>query len=245
MINVIGSGLIGSSFKQYLTNFELSDITVLASGVSSSLTNCSEEFSREHKLINECLEKRTGKELIIYISSCSAFNKSITNSPYVQHKKHMENLVQSVSKFLILRLPQVIGRGGNRKTLCNWLHESILLNRPIPVFRNAVRNIIDVEDVCESLVRYLKRGEKFNEIISIANINNNTIEELIYCFEIVLSKKAIKIDVEMASSDLYRILNNIIESEEIKFKNRFNSEYLIKIIEKYYGLSINLKNSVN
>jgi nucleoside-diphosphate-sugar epimerase len=237
MIKVIGNGLIGTSIREKLRGSGLIDITVVASGVSSSVSASKMQCERERDLIKEIISRSSSEELLVYISTCSIYSEHLVNSPYVHHKIQMELLFSRVKRLLIVRLPQVVGLGGNQTSLCNWVHNLIMENKPITVFRGAIRNIIDVEDVSEVLLRHLKRGDSERRIISIANRRNCTIENLIDCFENVLSKKAIQKIGENIPKGSYKIINNIVENEDLLFKRKFSENYLLSVIRKYYGSS--------
>ncbi|AEW77973.1 naD-dependent epimerase/dehydratase [Aggregatibacter actinomycetemcomitans ANH9381] len=72
---------------------------IFASGVSNSNETSFENFNREKELLLEVLEQYKDKT-IVYFSSCSIYDSSLTNSLYVYHKMCMERLVRENSKKL-------------------------------------------------------------------------------------------------------------------------------------------------
>ena len=101
---VVGNGLIARSFCN--AKFS-SDTVVVASGVSNSGESRHSEFSRERRLILDTIAAHSDST-IVYFSTTSLLSKIQT--PYVNHKIEMEQLVGSMAKsFYIFRLPQVVG----------------------------------------------------------------------------------------------------------------------------------------
>lgn len=105
---IIGKGLIASQFYEV----DREDIIFFASGVSNSSETRKEEFYREQNLIEETIRLNSDK-LFIYFSTCSIYDSSKYNSPYVLHKLHMEEVIkESAPKYLILRISNAVGKGG-------------------------------------------------------------------------------------------------------------------------------------
>ena len=97
---IVGKGLIASLFAED----DRKDIIFFASGVSNSLEDRPEEFSREEKLIKKTIEENQDKTFV-YFSTCSVYDSSKTVSDYVLYKLKMEQLVKnSCDKYLILRV---------------------------------------------------------------------------------------------------------------------------------------------
>ena len=110
---IVGRGLIANLF----TDSDRNDIVFFASGVSNSLETRPEEFKREENLINETISENSEK-IFVYFSTCSIYDSSKTGSDYVLHKLKMEQLIkQSCEKYLILRVSNAVGSGGNRSCL--------------------------------------------------------------------------------------------------------------------------------
>ncbi len=140
---IIGRGLIGSLFIEY----EREDTVFFASGVSNSLEIRTEEFLREETLIRKTIEDNPDK-IFVYFSTCSIYDSSKTGSDYVLHKLKMEQIVKNTSrKYLILRVSNAVGKGGNPNLLMNYLLRSIRNNATINVHTKATRNLIDADDI--------------------------------------------------------------------------------------------------
>jgi nucleoside-diphosphate-sugar epimerase len=129
---VIGNGLIATAFREY----QNSEYIIFASGVSNSLETDESKFKKEENLLRKTLEKN---KHIVYFSSVNYLNQ------YGTHKKYMEYLVQGSDSYTIIKLPQVIGTGGNPANLFNYLVRNI--GKEITVYDKAYKSLIDVEDL--------------------------------------------------------------------------------------------------
>jgi dTDP-4-dehydrorhamnose reductase len=139
---IIGSGLLAKSLKQA----DRDDLILFCSGVSNSLETEPAAFERELNLLKE--QPKEG--LLIYFSTISIFNKAKKNSPYIQHKIAMEGAVQEHFKnHLILRLPNMVGEGGNATNLFPYFLQSIQLDKKVTIFRNTHRHLMSTEELSE------------------------------------------------------------------------------------------------
>ena len=59
----------------------------------------------------------------------------------------MEDLLKNANRYLIMRLPIVIGRDGNKNNFFNHICNSIKKKREITVYKNLKRSLIDIDDV--------------------------------------------------------------------------------------------------
>lgn len=135
---IVGGGLIASAFKDSpLTD----DFVIFASGVSSSKSNHAKSFEREKDLLERYLS--LGR-VLVYFSSV-ALSSTASRTPYYHHKQNMEQMVLR-KEGIVVRLPQVVGHGGNPANLFNHLLQG-LKKGGVVVFQNAKRELIDVEDV--------------------------------------------------------------------------------------------------
>lgn len=224
---IIGNGLIASLFK----DFDKEDTVFFASGVSNSSEMDSAQFQREENLIRETMEKNPGK-LFIYFSTCSIYDSSKTNSPYVLHKLRMEEIVKNnATNHLILRVSNAVGKGGNPNLLMNYLIRSVQNNKTINVHTKATRNLIDAEDIRNITLELLEKGN-YNKIVNIAYPQNYSIIEILEIIERHYNKK---LDLNLIKSGSgYEI--NIPETENYFQKNNLDGKesYLLRILEKYY-----------
>lgn len=143
---LIGSGLLAKTFTNNFSQRD--DICIYAAGVSNS--NCSDEreFARERQLLNETLQTKASQvDAFVYFGTCSVGDPETQNTPYVQHKLEMEELVATHPRHLVLRLPQIVGRTPNPHTLLNFPYARISRSEAFNLWMRAKRNIIDIADV--------------------------------------------------------------------------------------------------
>lgn len=225
---IIGRGLLASLFSEN----DREDIIFFASGVSNSLETRPEEFLREENLIKKTTEENQGK-IFVYFSTCSIYDSSKTSSDYVLHKIKMEQLVKNnSSRFLILRVSNAVGKGGNPNLLMNYLIRSINNNETIDVHTKATRNLVDAEDIKNITFQLIEKSE-FNKIINLAYVQNYAIIEIL---EIIERFYNIKLDLNLIKRGSgYDI--NVPDVEDYFKKNGLTDKesYLCRILEKYYA----------
>ena len=138
---IVGNGIIANIFR---SNFNDDTYLIFAFGVSDSTEENINEFNREEKLLLEMIDKYPNLKLI-YFSSIFC---GLKFDRYYTHKMKMESLIIKNSKdFLIFRLPQVIGNGGNNKNLFNFFIDSIRNDKVLKIKKNTQRSLIDIDDV--------------------------------------------------------------------------------------------------
>lgn len=223
---IIGKGLIASQFS----DVDSDEVLFFASGVSNSSETDKAQFLREQKLIQNTLYQFPEK-LFIYFSTCSIYDSSKYNSPYVLHKLHMEELIKKrSSNYLLLRVSNAVGKGGNPNLLMNYLYRYYIQQQPLTIHQFATRNLIDVEDVKKIALSYIQKNIN-NQIVNVAYTENFHILEIINGFENVFKTQA-KIQLE-PKGEHYSI--DVSELDyEFKLKNK--TSYLENLIRKYYGL---------
>jgi UDP-2-acetamido-2,6-beta-L-arabino-hexul-4-ose reductase len=224
---VVGSGMLAKSFYSYKYNDE---VVIFASGVSNSKETDSYEFEREKKLLLQVIKENELNKLI-YFSTCSINDNSMSSSPYVKHKISMESMIQKIcNDYHIFRLPQVVGYS-NSPTIVNYLYKSITENIKFVVYKYATRNLIDVDDVFEISDYLINNNLYSNEITNIATTHNCSIIDIVSLLERIVDKKAtftIEASGEKQSIDIDRILA-ILEERNILLEG-----YPNLIIKKYY-----------
>ena len=225
---IIGRGLIASLFKEN----DYKNTIFFASGVSNSLEDNPQEFLREENLIKKTMEENPDK-LFIYFSTCSIYDSSKTGSDYVLHKLKMEQLIKnSCKKYLILRVSNAVGNGGNPNLLMNYLIRSIKNNETINVHTKATRNLIDAEDIKNITFQLIEKAE-LNKIVNVAYVQNYTIIEILESIErfyntninLNLIKSGSGYDINIPDVEDYFRINNLNNKES----------YLCGILEKYYS----------
>lgn len=152
--------------------FKNSAFPVFASGVSDSSCKDPAEFKREKDLLPETP--------VLYFGTCSQ-----EDSPYVEHKQKMQELVLYRGG-MVLRLPIVAGVSKNPKTLLNHLYRSLVTREPITVFEDAKRRVVDVEDV---VLMSARLGFK-NRAFDIAPHESHFIIDIVHTLEKVVGVEA-------------------------------------------------------
>ncbi|MBP8060858.1 MAG: NAD-dependent epimerase/dehydratase family protein, partial [Cloacibacterium sp.] len=151
---IVGKGLIASLF----TDVDQEDIVFFASGVSNSLETEKSAFLREENLLRKHLTENPEK-IFIYFSTCSIYDSSKNGSLYVNHKLKMERLVEDLAtKYLILRVSNAVGKGGNPNLLMNYLVNSVKEEKIINVHTLATRNLIDADDIKNITLELIDQG---------------------------------------------------------------------------------------
>lgn len=227
---IIGNGMIASKFSHYKYNKR---VIIFASGVSNSTETEINKFNREKELLIDTLHKYKNK-FFIYFSSCSIENNELKDTPYHIHKRAMELQIKQLSNnYLIIRLPNVIGNFGNNNTIINFFFNNIKNNNDFVVWKNATRNIIDIEDVY-SITSYIIDKKIFiNQTLNIAYDSNINVMDIISAIEMVLNKKA-SYQIQDKGFDIK------INNEKIKYimqKLSIKQPNIIELIKKYKGNS--------
>ena len=221
---IIGRGLIANLF----TEVDLDEVVFFASGVSNSSETRKGEFLREQNLVEDTLANNQEK-LFVYFSTCSIYDSSKYNSPYVLHKLHIEEVIkQNTTNYLILRVSNAVGNGGNSNLLMNYLYRQIMTNQQLNVHQHATRNLIDVEDVKDITLQYIQ-SNRWNRIVNVAYAENYFIPEIVEAFEEILQKPAMKLmenKGEHYSIDIHEL--------QYQFSIQDKEAYLNNLIKKYY-----------
>ena len=227
---IIGNGLMAKAFAPFFANDP--EVLVFASGVSNSGERRVEAFAREADMLQAACEESQGRKLI-YFSTCSVHDPALAHSPYVLHKLALEQRVASLPRFAILRLPQVVGRTPNPHTLSNFLYHQITTGRQFQIWRNARRNLIDVDDVVNIAVWLMQHHKADKLTTNIACPFSIAIPHLVAIFEEVLGLKAHYEIVEAGGQ--YSIDNTLACSVAPLAGVAFGDFYLGNLLRKYYA----------
>jgi nucleoside-diphosphate-sugar epimerase len=172
---IVGNGLMASVFKEEYKNRD--DIVIFASGVSNSLETDIDQFYREENLLVETLNKNKDKRIVYFSSFVDLCEQK---REYFQHKLYMEFLIQdSGNDFLILRLSQVVGNGGNKNTLLNFICRKLKMNEEIIVYKKAYRSLIDVDDVKRIVDIVLDQQDKKCIYMAVPFIEKLLVKEIV------------------------------------------------------------------
>ena len=228
---LIGSGLLAQAFASTFSDRE--DVCIYAAGVSNSSCTDTLEFQRERKRLADALQQAKNVDAFVYFGTCSVDDPEAQNTPYVLHKFAMEQLVSAHPRHMILRLPQVAGITPNPHTLLNFLYARISRSESFQLWRNAKRNIIDVEDVAAISRQLISDNTLRNVTINIANPTNYPMMDIVHAMEKAVGKRAVYKILERGSGypiDI-RMMFPAIDAAGVKFSN----DYLERVIGKYYG----------
>jgi nucleoside-diphosphate-sugar epimerase len=227
---IIGSGMLARAFSRDFLQSE--DVSIYAAGVSNSSCADVGEFARESKRLEAALQQAMHAETFVYFGTCSVSDPEILNTPYVQHKLAMEQIVREHRGNLILRLPQVAGKTPNPYTLLNFLYARISRSESFNLWRHAKRNIIDVDDVVVIAYQLITNNSARNITYNIANLINYPMVEIVSAIESAVGKHAVCEVVEKGSEYLVDISAIVPVLEKVGAK--FGNDYLKKVINKYY-----------
>ena len=228
---IIGSGLLARAFSPQFANSVTN--CVYAAGVSNSGCSDQREFDREHDRLVQAMAQYKSADLFLYFGTCSANSPLESTSPYVRHKIKMEKIVAEHPQYLILRFPQTAGRTENPHTLLNFIYSRIARSERFQVWKNARRNIIDVDDIVRITVGLALEEGVRRECINIANFSDDTIVDIVALMAKIIGKSAIYDGVD--KGDEYPIDTQRIREVVRKCGVAFGPEYLELVIRKYYG----------
>lgn len=137
---IVGNGLIANSVR----SVDRENIILFCSGVSNSAETNADLFKREIDLILQ----QDNTKLIVYFSTISIFNNNYKGKKYREHKINCEKIITDhFPDHIILRLPNVVSLDGNRNNLFPYFYRSIIDNRQVTIYKDAVRYLISAEDI--------------------------------------------------------------------------------------------------
>lgn len=227
---VVGRGLVASLFNEYSTSDE---VLIFASGVSDSNEQRDSEFKRELDLINLHLSNHPNS-LFVYFSTCSVADEIFKNRKYTIHKLAVEKLIMECSSnFLICRLSNLVGFGGNSKNIFNYLVQSVINGKSINIWRNASRSLLDVDDLKSILESVIDSGE-YNRIINIASESSYSIPMIIEKIENHFGKKFIGNYIEKGNKAIIDV--KAIKKYLENLNQDFSDNYIDFILKKYFPI---------
>lgn len=226
---IIGNGMLAKAFAHYKTD---NDILIFASGVSNSKDVSEKSYDRERKLLQETILRYADKK-IIYFSTGSILDEEQINSFYVKHKLRMEELiVKQCAQFTIFRLTNPIGKTNNKHTILNYLSNQIKTETKFTVWKNAKRNLMDLDDVI-TVCNYIIHDKMYhNNTVTIANLNNYKVIDIVMILEKYLGKKAL-FSLE-DKGGVPQIKQPELKNMYEKLSIQFNEDYLENILKKYF-----------
>jgi nucleoside-diphosphate-sugar epimerase len=221
---VIGTGLLGSAFSDYSNK----NVVIFASGVSNSHETNKQSFIRELKLLDNIISNLNNKKLIYF----STVMSGVLDSHYCNHKLYVENYIKDhVENYIIFKLPQVIGPGGNSNNIFNRLKHRAKHDKEIIIYENIKRSLIDIDDIYKIVKYCISKTNK--EIINIASIEDQSVLEIVKCIiSEIKSNSRIKIIKD------HTVLNPVLSNSKIvdlciKELKIDEYNYTVRKIKKY------------
>lgn len=224
-MKVIGDGMIAQSFKKY----NLESVCIFASGVSNSNEFDEAKYIKEYELLKKTLDENKSS-LFVYFSTLSVLRYDYTE--YIKHKLFIESYIQNKSdNFLILRLPNIVGKTKSQNQLLPFFYNSLLENKTIRLNLETYRDLLDVDDLPKIVECCLN-----NKIVGTINAS---LENKIKVFDIV--QYLIEINhIKKYNVEVTQNVQNIVYISDIKnhfddLKNKNVTMNPYKIIQKYYS----------
>lgn len=180
--------MIANAFSQYKDDDR---VIIFASGVSNSKETDETEFQREENLLKS-LDKN---KLLIYFSTCSMYDPTLQNTPYVRHKICMEYIVKhNFKRSIIFRLPNVVGKTTNTNTFFSHFKENINKESEIKVDLLASRYLIDIDDLSNILSGIINKHKNedvdIHKKICVAFNNREMVTDIVDMMMYILGKKS-------------------------------------------------------
>ena len=231
---IIGTGFLAKNFSKYKEFFKELNICVYAAGVSNSLCKDKKLFEKDKKRLYDFSNEINKNKALLYFSTCTLNDPSRNQSLYIKNKLEIENFIKkSFAKYLIIRLPEVVGKSNNRNTLINFFFKRIREKEVFDLWANARRSVIDIDDVTKILIDLLSNKKHGNKTINIANPKKYSID---YIVSIIEDLTVLKAEYNLVNKgetnweiDISQIVNSIKNC-----KIEFNKNYLKNVLKKYF-----------
>ena len=174
------------------------------------------------------------KNKILYFSTCSIDDSSRNNNEYIKNKLILENYIKSnFEKYLIIRLPEVVGHTKNDNTLIKFFYNKIKNKQTFNLWSEASRSVIDIDDVIKILIDLLSRKKLDKSVINIANPLKYSAIQIVNTFEQLILTKAKYNLIDQGKLNWRIDVSQILDS----IKNcmiDFNNSYLKNVLKKYF-----------
>ena len=225
---LVGNGLIAKVFESYKNSKR---VLIFASGVSNSKNTDKLEFDREISLIKSN-SHFTGT--FVYFSTCSISDPTLQGSPYILHKKKIEKYIsETFENFLVVRLPNIIGKTHNKNTLTNFFYDSINSKKHLKIQNNAFRYLIDITDVFLCVNQVLEKNKQLRKVANLVVSKKISVLTILNSFETLLETKASYSIIEGKSD--YHIDVDPIFINTYNNTDEYAEKYLRKTLYKYYS----------
>lgn len=175
---------------------------------------------------------KINNEVLVYFSTCSIFDQSLKNTPYVLHKKEMENYISNnIKNYIIFRLPTLIGNTSNPNTLFNFFYTKILSGESIPAYKKAFRYLVDIDDISRLLPLIINDEKNWEKSINVVFKNPISTLKIIEVIEKELNLYA---NIELYDKGENFVIDNKYFMSLITLKgHKIESNYNSNVIKKY------------
>ena len=226
----IGNGFIAKNLKKIKSNLNKPYLLYCA-GVSNSKSINKKEYQKEIRKIKNVISKIKKKTILVYISTTSINDKNHNKDKYVSNKIKIENLIKDkVDKYIIIRLPQIIGKTKNPNVISNFLFNKIKNRKFFNAWVNSKRNLLDIDDVKKIVEKILKQKFKESFTVNIYNSKYTSVISLINILSKILNIKPMYKRLEFL--DKNKVTKNKKKQNKIIIYTSKN--YLKNILKKYY-----------
>lgn len=224
---VVGNGLIASAF---MADYNEDDkFVIFAAGVSNSFETNVCEFERERNLLITTLSNNKDKHLVYF---SSFIDSNILKRKYVEHKNNIEKIIkESSNNYTILKLPQVIGHGGNNHVLVNFITRKLKLNEEITVYKNTYKSLIDVDDVKKIVDILIKKWDDNNKYVEFPFIEKLLVHEIVI---LISEQLGVQPRIRFIESEINDFPEpSLVVKTILNHLNIIPKGYTEKIIKKY------------
>ena len=231
--NIVGRGFIAKNLYKIISAIQKSDYIIYAAGISNSREKSNTKLKKEINLFKKFIDKNQNNK-IAYISTADVTNNLKKRSRYVKNKIKIEKLIQKYfKKYIIIRLPQIIGKSKNKNTLINFFNDKIKKGKKIELLNNVKRNLLDINDVLKMIKTILINKKTERKIIILSNKYSLKPIEIIKILELKQRKKA-KYYFKKTNKQIWNLNFNKNLKYFDKAKIKFDKDYFKKVINKYY-----------
>jgi nucleoside-diphosphate-sugar epimerase len=227
---IIGNGLLANALKPY----DREDVVFLAFGVSDSKCTDSAAFEREALTVVEHIGKNPDK-LHVYFSTFSIHDPAMKENMYVRRKLTFEQMLSGISRrYLIVRISNLVGRGGNPSNVFNFFLHAIHEGKPFKLWADATRNLILAEDAARILDDILENSldEKLNSVVHLYNPRDYSVPDIVHGMEAFMGKKGVYERVEKKSE---AHVNDPLAVTEFSRLGISTDNYLERILETHFA----------
>lgn len=224
---VEGSGLIANAF---MGDYKDDDrYLIYARGISNSKETDEAEFRRDEELLRESLSKNKDKH-IVYFSTIT--DSSSDKVRYAVHKKLMETIIlASGNDYTILNIPQVIGNGGNKNSLINFIVRSIKNGETLNIYSKTWKALLDVEDLKKIVDISLKIRNDKNIYLPIPYIEKKLVYDIVFMIASELGIEAKVNLIDSKDSNFPKMTKNT--KDILDYLNIISVGYTSRVIKKY------------